>query len=42
MKKYRKIVKIGNSQGVILPRTDYEFKDLEVGEWIEITVKPRR
>jgi antitoxin component of MazEF toxin-antitoxin module len=36
MKKHiLRIIKIGNSIGVILPRKTYEFKDLEVGDWIE-------
>ena len=39
MKEYRKIIKIGNSLGVTLPKKGYSFRDLEAGDWIEITIK---
>lgn len=42
MKKYRKIIKIGNSKGVTLPANDFDLKDIEYGDWVEITVKKVR
>lgn len=42
MKKYRKIIKIGNSLGVTFPKKDYDCRDLAQGDWIEITFKKVR
>lgn len=42
MKIYRKIIKIGNSVGIILPKNDFHCKDLEKGDWLEIQFKKVR
>ena len=39
---YRKVIKIGNSNGVILPKSEYEFHDLNPGDWVEIKIKVMR
>lgn len=31
-----KVIRIGNSLGVILPKKDYQFRDLEKDDWIKI------
>lgn len=34
-----KVIRIGNSIGVILPKKEYEFRDLEPGDWVKIEYK---
>lgn len=34
-----KIIKVGNSIGVILPKKDYQFRDVEPGrDWVKIQI----
>lgn len=39
VKKGFKIVKIGNSQGVIIDKNTLEYLDVSVGNWIELVIK---
>lgn len=40
MKKYNlRIIKIGNSMGVILPKKEYEFRDVKPGDWLELQMR---
>lgn len=34
-----KVIPIGNSLGIILPKKNYEFRDLEKGQWVKIQLK---
>ena len=35
-----KVIKVGNSIGVILPKKDYQFRDVDPGrDWVKIEFK---
>ena len=35
-----KVIRVGNSIGVILPKKEFEFRDLEpYRDWVKITIK---
>lgn len=34
-----KVIRIGNSLGVILPKKDYQFRDLEKDDWVKIQLE---
>jgi len=38
-KRKFKIKKIGNSKGIIIDKDIAEFLNLEVGDWVEITLR---
>lgn len=35
----RKVIKLGGSFAVTLPKKEYAFKDIEAGQWLKITVE---
>lgn len=35
----RKVIKLGGSYAVTLPKKEYAFRDLEAGQWLKITVE---
>lgn len=37
--KILRVVRIGNSIGVILPKKEYEFRDIEPKDWVKIEFK---
>ena len=39
VKKGFKIIKIGNSQGVIIDKNTLEYIGVGVGDWVEIIIK---
>lgn len=41
MKYYRRIIKIGNSLGVTIPKKEVPL-DLEHGQWVEVMIKKVR
>ncbi len=39
VKKGYKIIRIGNSQGVIIDKNSIDYLGLEIGDWVELTIK---
>ena len=39
VKKGFKIIKIGNSQGVIIEKKTLDYLGLKHGDWVELTIK---
>jgi len=39
VKKGYKIIRIGNSQGVIIDKNSLDYLGLEIGDWVEIIIK---
>ncbi len=39
VKKGFKIIKIGNSQGVIIEKKTLEYLNLGLGDWVELIIK---
>ncbi len=39
VKKGYKIIKVGNSQGIIIEKKTLEYLNLNLGDWVELVIK---